>query len=60
MESNMEFSESSLVLNLRGILRVLEDIKGERGYLTGGHRRGDKIIRLLYFNIYFSEEGRIL
>ena len=51
MESNMEFSESSLVLNLRGILRVLEDIIEEREYLPGGHRQGDKTIKILYFNI---------
>ena len=56
----MEFSESSLVLNLKGILRVLEDIIEERGYLPGGHRQGDNIIKILYFHIYVSEEDRIL
>ena len=56
----MEFSESSLVLNLKGILRVLGDIIEERGHLLGGHRQGDKIIKILYFHIYVSEEDRIL
>ena len=56
----MEFSESSLVLSLKGILRVLGDIIEERGHLLGGHRQGDNIIKILYFHIYVSEEDRIL